>query len=164
MRELDFPLATAAAACGECAAVPRRAFLCDAGLFIAFAALPVEFLSSLQVLGDEAVYPLPARDGAGIDKDRALIVVRYQNAVYAFVLWCPHQRTALRWYDDLQRFECPKHHSKYQPTGIFIEGRATRGMDRYALRKSGDTIVVDLATTYQQDKDLAGWEAAVVKL
>jgi len=37
-------------------------------------------------------------------------------------------------------------------------------MDRYALRKSGDTIVVDLATTYQQDKDLAGWEAAVVKL
>jgi len=93
-----------------------------------------------------------------------VIVVRYQNVVYAFVLWCPHQRTALRWYDDMQRFECPKHHSKYQPTGIFIEGRATRGMDRYALRKSGDTIVVDLATAYQQDKDLAGWDAAVVKL
>ena len=93
-----------------------------------------------------------------------MIVVRYQNAVYTFVLWCPHQRTAVRWYDDLQRFECPKHHSKYQPTGIFIEGRATRGMDRYALRKSDDTIVVDLATAYQQDKDPAGWEAAVVKL
>src|SRR5207249_687827 len=90
--------------------------------------------------------------------------VRYHNAVYAFLLWCPHQRTALRWYDDMQRFECPKHHSKYQPAGIFIEGRATRGMDRYALHKSGDTIVVDLAMVYQQDKDLAGWEAAVVKL
>ena len=105
MHEPNFPSATAAASRRECPAVPRRAFLCDAGLFIAFAALPVEFLSSLQVLGDEAVYPVPARDGAGIDKDRAVIVVRYQNVVYAFVLWCPHQRTALRWYDDLQRFE-----------------------------------------------------------
>ena len=164
MREHDFPLVTAAAACGECTAVPRRAFLSDASLLIACAALPIEFLSALQVLGDEAVYAIPARDGASIDRERAVIVVRYHNAVYAFVLWCPHQRTALRWYDDMQRFECPKHHSKYQPTGTFIEGRATRGMDRYALRKSSDTVVVDLATVYQQDKDLAGWDAAVVKL
>lgn len=164
MRDSHFSLAAAVASCAACAAVPRREFLYDAGLFLAFAALPIEFRSALRVLGDEAVYPLPLRDGASIDKDRAVIVARYQNAVYAFVLWCPHQRTALRWYDDMQRFECPKHHSKYQPTGIFIEGRATRGMDRYALRKSADTIVVDLATVYQQDKDLAGWEAAMVKL
>ena len=164
MRDRDCSLATATGSCGDCAAVPRRAFLSDASLFIACAALPIELLSALQVLGDEAVYAIPARDGAGIDGERAVIVVRYQNAVYAFVLWCPHQRTALRWYEDMQRFECPKHHSKYQPTGTFIEGRATRGMDRYALRKSGDTVVVDLATVYQQDKDLAGWDAAVVKL
>src|SRR5207253_11402114 len=97
MREHDFPLVTAAAACGECTAVPRRAFLSDASLLIACAALPIEFLSALQVLGDEAVYAIPARDGASIDRERAVIVVRYQNAVYAFVLRSEERRVGKEW-------------------------------------------------------------------
>jgi hypothetical protein len=37
-------------------------------------------------------------------------------------------------------------------------------MDRYAIRRDGETVVVDLAKLLQQDKDLAGWDAAVAKL
>src|SRR5205809_6560125 len=101
MPDSDFSLATAAASRAACAAVPRRRFLCDGGLFLASAALPIEFRSALRVLGDEAAYPLPLRVGAAIDTDRAVIVARSQNAAYAFLLWCPSQRTALAWYRDM---------------------------------------------------------------
>ena len=154
------------APCIACRAVAsRREFLRDTALLVASAAaFPIDFTPALRIVQGEAVYPLPSRDGATIDKDHAVIVARYQGVVYAFVLWCPHQHAPLQWEDDLQRFECPKHHSKYQPNGMFIEGRATRGMDRYALRREGDTIVVGLATVYQQDENRTPWDAAVVKL
>ena len=143
----------------------RRAFLRDAALLVAAAtALPVEFASALRLRDGEAVYPLPSHDGATIDRDHAVILARYQGGVYGFVLWCPHQHTPLQLQADAQQFECPKHHSKYQPNGLFIEGRATRGMDRYAARREGDTIVVTLTKVYQQDQDRAAWDAAVVRL
>ena len=46
--------------------------------------------------------------------------------------------------------------------GTFIEGRATRDMDRLAIRRDGATIVVDVDTLYQQDEKQAAWDAAVV--
>ena len=62
------------------------------------------------------------------------------------------------------RFQCPKHKSKYQPDGEFISGRATRGMDRFSIRRAGETVVVDLAVLHKQDTDAAGWNAALVTL
>ena len=110
--------------------------------------------------GDEASYPIPAADGTTIDTDNEVILVRFHNVIYAFALACPHQNTALKWLEDEHRFKCPKHKSMYQPDGTFIEGRATRGMDRYAIRRDGAKIVVDLSTVFEQDKDAAGWSAA----
>lgn len=112
--------------------------------------------------GDTATYPLPADDGATVDRDNAVILVRLKGSVYAFALSCPHQNTALRWDVDAQKFRCPKHHSEYTPDGVFIKGRATRGMDRYAIRREGDKVVVDLATLYQDDEQHDLWAAAVV--
>ena len=63
------------------------------------------------------------------------------------------------------RFQCPKHHSQYQPDGEFITGRATRNMDRLAIRRdAANNIVVDPDTLYRSDEDAAEWKAAVVKL
>lgn len=110
-------------------------------------------------------YALPQTDGADIDRDNEVILVRYQNEVYAFNLSCPHQHTALRWNEDAMRFQCPKHHSQYQPDGEFITGRATRNMDRFAIRRdAANNIVVDPDTMYQSDDDAAQWKAAVIKL
>jgi Rieske Fe-S protein len=109
-------------------------------------------------------YPIPAEDGAQIDKDNQVILVRWQNMAYAFNLSCPHQNTALRWDDPDHRFQCPKHHSKYQPDGVFIEGRATRGMDRLAITKEGTDLVVDVDKMFKEDEDGAAWTAAVVPL
>jgi Rieske Fe-S protein len=114
--------------------------------------------------GAAASYPVPSADGVVIDKPREVILVRWQGAVYAFRLSCPHQKTALKWRDKDGRFQCPKHKSRYQPDGTFISGRATRGMDRYAIARAGDSVRVDLDRFYQQDKDAAGWNAAMVKV
>ena len=99
-----------------------------------------------------------------IDRDNEVILARYQNAVYAFNLSCPHQRTALRWNDVDKQFQCPKHHSKYDPKGDFISGRATRGMDRLAITRQGANVVVDIDTMYKEDEDTPQWTAAFVKL
>ncbi len=108
-------------------------------------------------------FPVPAQDGVQFNKDQELILVRNQGHVYAFALSCPHQNTALRWVDE-GRFQCPKHKSKYEPDGTFISGRATRNMDRYAIKRAGEEVEVDLEVLYRNDKQPAEWTAAVVVL
>jgi len=97
-------------------------------------------------------------------KDQQVILARYRDRLYAFALSCPHQNTALRWLPEEGRFQCPKHKSKYQPDGTFISGRATRGMDRFAIRREGGTVVVDLDVVYEEDKQKDGWLAATISL
>jgi Rieske Fe-S protein len=165
--------------CRACPVASRREFLRDAFVAVAgiaatlgFArtasALPEHFqIRATRALGrvnDAVTYPIPAADGAEIDREAQVILVRWQNAVYAFNLSCPHQNTALRWNDSDHRFQCPKHHSQYQPHGEFITGRATRGMDRLSIRRDGNKVVVDVNAMHKQDEDPAGWNAAVVKL
>ena len=147
----------------DCSGCPsRRSFVHDV-LALALA-LPLLSLRRLKVDGQEVSYPVPPQDGASIDRDNQIILVRYQGRVYAFALSCPHQNTALRWSQPDQRFQCPKHHSKYQPDGSFISGRATRGMDRYEIRKEGEAVVVNLDRMFKEDEDRAGWLAAALIL
>jgi Rieske Fe-S protein len=113
---------------------------------------------------DNPTYPIPAADGVQIDRDNQVILVRWQGAIYAFNLSCPHQNTALRWNAGDSQFQCPKHHSKYQPDGTFVSGRATRGMDRFTITRSGDNVVVDVDAMHKEDKDPAGWAAAMLKV
>ncbi|NUP56938.1 MAG: Rieske (2Fe-2S) protein [Gemmatimonadaceae bacterium] len=110
----------------------------------------------------EKRYPIPAADGVSIDKDNEVIVARASGKVYAFALACPHQNTALRWNADDHQFQCPKHKSRYRDDGTFIEGRATRNLDRLAVRREGSTLVVDVDALIQQDEHPAEWNAAFV--
>jgi nitrite reductase/ring-hydroxylating ferredoxin subunit len=172
------PAASRASArvCANCKLHDRRGFLRDAvatavaALGVAgvrptiAAALPVHWVSALVRSGAGPTYPLPSADGVQIDRDNQVILVRWQNAVYAFNLSCPHQNTALRWDEADARFQCPKHHSKYQPDGTFISGRATRNMDRLSIQRDASTIVVDVDTMHKSNEDQAGWAAAVVRL
>ena len=160
--------------CEGCPLIPdRREFLRSVSA-LAFGAitlaLPIR-TATAQVLAariagrKQLSYPLPLADGADIDRDNDVILVRYKNEVFAFNLSCPHQNTALRWNETDMRFQCPKHHSQYQPDGEFITGRATRNMDRLAIRRdAANNIIVDPDTLYRSDEDAAQWQAAVIKL
>ena len=163
--------------CGGCPIDPgRRAFLRDAAASVVAAlallgapaalaaAAPLSFTAASRSSGQMRTYPIPSADGASIDRDAEVILVRWQGWVYAFNLACPHKKTALRWYGEDGRFQCPKHKSRYRPDGSFIEGKATRGMDRFSVRREGSSVVVDLDAMHRQDEDPAGWAAARAQL
>jgi Rieske Fe-S protein len=161
--------------CGGCTLVNnlgRRDFLRDAAFAVAAVvaagatagAMPVHVMSALAVHDDLVTYPLPAADGVFIDRKNEVIVSRAANQVYAFMLACPHQNTALRWNEAEHKFQCPRHHSQYTPDGTFIDGRATRSMDRFAVQRQGENLVVNLDKVFEGDKDPAGWKAAEIAL
>lgn len=148
---LRFATAALTVALGSLTITPREA-----------AALPLSLLPALGRAGDDVVYPMPDKDGVTIDDKNEVILVRWQSQIYAFNLSCPHQNTALRWLGKDSRFQCPKHKSKYQPNGTFISGRATRNLDRFAIRKESGKVVVDVAAMYESDKQAVAWAAARV--
>lgn len=163
--------------CTGCPVASRRDFLRDAtviaaGVIASIAgARPVGAMTTQWIAGDASAastasvtYPVPVANGVSIDRRNEVVLTRWNGVVYAFALSCPHQKTALRWIGGDTRFQCPKHKSKYQPDGTFISGKATRGMDRYALKRDGGSIVVDTNTLYRQDADPSGWAAAMVRV
>ncbi len=161
--------------CQSCPLTSRRDFVRDAALSVAgvmaslriassAAALPVSMIDPLSRMAGSITYPIPAGDSVHIDKDNEVILVRSQNVVYAFNLSCPHQNTALRWNAGAKEFQCPKHKSKYTPQGSFISGRATRGMDRFAIQREGATVVVNVDEMYQEDENGAEWKSALVRV
>jgi len=110
---------------------------------------------------DQVAYPVPAEDGVSVDRENELILVREAGCLYAFALSCPHQRSMLKWRDKEHQFRCTKHGSEYEPSGEYLSGRATRGMDRYSLRVEAGQVMVDRSRKFLQDEDPAGWEGAV---
>jgi Rieske Fe-S protein len=158
--------------CDACPLVPRRDFLRDAARALVAlgvapavaAAAPTRLISALGGGREAKAYPIPSADGTQIDKASEAMITRWQGKVYAFSLSCPHQNTVLKWSDGDKQFECPKHHSRFTPDGIYIKdsGRATRGLDRLAIRKDGNNVVVNLDKAYQEDEEEAAWKAAFV--
>ena len=112
--------------------------------------------------GDDRRYPIPPGDSVNVDHPAQLIVTRLNGHVYVFSLACPHQNAAVRWLPLDHRFQCTKHDSQYQQDGVHTAGRATRNLDRYVIRRDGDSIVVDLHHWIRSDKDPAGWAAASI--
>jgi nitrite reductase/ring-hydroxylating ferredoxin subunit len=161
-------------ACEGCALSSRRDFLRDAagivaGVMVALNARPgyamtPSFIAGNAVALNTVTYAIPTVNSVSIDAKNEVVLTRWDGVVYAFSLSCPHQKTALRWIAGDTRFQCPKHKSKYQPDGTFISGKATRGMDRYSLRRDGGNVIVDTGTMHKQDADAAGWAAAMIRV
>lgn len=125
-------------------------------------ALPLTMAGPSATHGNELTYPIPVADGATIDRDNGVIVVRFQGKAFAFNLSCPHENAAVRWKSALGRFECSRHDSVYSPAGVYTSGRATRNMDRFPVKRNGSSIVVDVSRLVQSDREKAEWDAAVV--
>lgn len=165
------------AGCAGCeSAVDRREFLRNgaaAGLALlgllsargaGAAPLPIRWSDALNISGSLIEIPLPVEDSVVIERASEVILVRREGLVYAFALSCPHQHTMLRWREQDQRFQCPKHKSKYGPDGSYLSGRATRSMDRYAVTVDGTRALVETSHPFRQDEDPAGWSAAFARL
>jgi Rieske Fe-S protein len=163
--------------CAACAGPDsRRGFLKRAAVLVSgtlagigaaagpASAVPITAGVPLDAPGPDLTYPIPAADGATVDRDNGVIIVRSQGRVFAFNLSCPHENAAVRWKAAVNRFECSRHDSRYEPNGTYTSGRATRNMDRFPLRRNGDTVLVDVSRLIQSDTDRAKWEAAALLL
>src|ERR1700730_4629090 len=123
----------------------------------------VDSVSPTRSNGKVLTYAAPAKDGALIDGGNGVILARVKNAVYALSITCPHRAvTTLEWMPDAEEFHWTKHDAHFQADGELIDGRPDRAMDRYALRRAGNSIVVDTATVFQQDTAGDAWNRAVV--
>jgi len=155
--------------------VDRRAFLADASV-IAMALLAQLGVStrvqaqSLGVVTAEPIatgglsYAIPLVDGAAADVANKILVVRANNTVYAFSLACPHRGALMVWHGDESRVYCPKHKAQFTPDGTHDRGRASRNLDRHAIRREGARLVVDTSVQLRADLDTPAWTAAVIKL
>ncbi len=149
----------------------RRVFFREAvsaaAVLVGLSALtPMQQLSALELRRASGLvhYPIPAADGVSIDTKNEVILARSKGEMYAFALSCPHQNTAIRALPGAAGFQCPRHKSRYQPDGTFINGKATRNMDRLAITRDGANVVVDVEKFFQSDEQPKEWVAAVVKL
>src|SRR5437868_68922 len=75
----------------------RDTFLTVAGAMVAVGmsstaalAMPLELTEATRAKGQTRSYAIPAADGAQIDKQNEVILVRWQEMLYAFSLSCPH--------------------------------------------------------------------------
>ena len=88
--------------------------------------------------GTFAVEPteLPSPDGSPIARPDGRFwlsqpLVNGEAAFVALYAVCTHLGCLPKWVDVNNRFECPCHGSKFQKTGLYIEGPAPRSMDRF---------------------------------
>jgi nitrite reductase/ring-hydroxylating ferredoxin subunit len=155
-----------AEACSGCAlhndGTTRRVFLQEAGGSLVAAVVVAITASNATAATAEKRYPIPASDGATVDRDAQVILVRYQGHVVALALACPHQNAAVKWLPNDGRFQCTKHDSRYSPDGVHTAGRATRNMDRFPITRDGASVVVDVSRVFRSDQDAAGWSAAAI--
>jgi nitrite reductase/ring-hydroxylating ferredoxin subunit len=145
----------------SCTDCPSRRDFLQIVAALGLAALPVLFVDGVEAAGAQK-YPFPAADSVTIDRKQQVIIVRAQGHVYAFNLSCPHENTALKWLPKDNRFQCPKHQSQVPAERHVRAGRATRNMDRLAIRREGNDLYVDLSHIIKSDTDRPAWDAATI--
>lgn len=69
------------------------------------------------------------------------------DGVRALYRVCTHLGCLYEWKDQTFRFECPCHGSKFQKTGVFIEGPAPRSLDQFKMQELVNGQVVEETTT-----------------
>lgn len=79
---------------------------------------------------------LPPPDGSPVSRPDGRFwlsqpLINGEPAVVALYAVCTHLGCLPKWVDVNNRFECPCHGSKFQKTGLYIEGPAPRSMDRF---------------------------------
>jgi nitrite reductase/ring-hydroxylating ferredoxin subunit len=158
----------------------RRAFLRDAALaasatlaMVSIAKPAMAFVQSVSGIEPtsmadtplrERAYAIPMSDGVSVDAGNEVILARWENRVYAFSLKCPHKGARLEWRGAEERVFCPKHKARFLGDGTHVSGRGSRDLDRFAIRRTADGIVVSLDRIYRRDTQLNEWTRAAVSL
>jgi len=84
---------------------------------------------------------------------------RNREIIYALSTTCTHLGCTPNWLESEKKFKCPCHGSGFRITGVNFEGPAPRPLERYAIRKTDEgIIIVDKSRKFQ--KELGQWDDA----
>lgn len=82
---------------------------------------------------------------------------RNRDIIYALSTTCTHLGCTPNWLESEKKFKCPCHGSGFRISGVNFEGPAPRPLERYAIRKTDEgLIVVDKSRKFQ--KELGQWD------
>lgn len=82
---------------------------------------------------------------------------RNRDIIYALSTTCTHLGCTPNWLESEKKFKCPCHGSGFRISGVNFEGPAPRPLERYAIRKTDEgIIVVDKSRKFQ--KELGQWD------
>jgi cytochrome b6-f complex iron-sulfur subunit len=126
------------------AAVPSKYLLGEAGVFyvqqaktyISHLAAGTQFSLSGTNLTDQLSSETFVKDSDG-----SYWVALYQR--------CVHLGCTVPFRNDCDSFKCPCHGSHYNVDGEYLDGPAPRSLDRFALRFSGEDVIVSTGTLNQ---------------
>src|SRR6266404_3500366 len=82
---------------------------------------------------------------------------RNRDIIYALSTTCTHLGCTPNWLESEKKFKCPCHGSGFRISGVNFEGPAPRPLERYAIRKTDEgMIVVDKSRKFQ--KEIGQWD------
>ena len=82
---------------------------------------------------------------------------RGREIIYALSTTCTHLGCTPNWLEGEKKFKCPCHGSGFKISGVNFEGPAPRPLERYAIRKTDDgLIIVDKSRKFQ--RELGQWD------
>lgn len=82
---------------------------------------------------------------------------RGRGIMYALSTTCTHLGCTPNWLEGEKKFKCPCHGSGFKISGVNFEGPAPRPLERYAIRKTEDgMVIVDKSRKFQ--KELGQWD------
>jgi len=76
--------------------------------------------------------------GVTFNADRRLFVVRDEDDFHVITGVCTHLGCTVQWRQDVRRFDCPCHGSRFREDGTVISGPAPRPLEWYAVALSPD--------------------------
>jgi len=82
---------------------------------------------------------------------------RNRDIIYALSTICTHLGCTPNWLESEKKFKCPCHGSGFRISGVNFEGPAPRPLERFAIRKTDEgIIVIDKSRKFQ--KELGQWD------
>lgn len=72
------------------------------------------------------------------EQDQVYIVRTREGGFFAVSAVCTHLGCITQWKDDVKQIQCPCHGSKFQPSGVKVEGPAPRPLPHFLITLTAD--------------------------
>lgn len=95
---------------------------------------------------------LPVNGVSDAAASHGIWIVRLSDRIAACSRTCTHLGCPTRWDATDGEFKCPCHGSVFLPDGTNVQGPAPRPLDRLAIHRRGDQIIVDRSRRFLKER------------